>query len=141
MAGSGNSAYAAAMSWLLIAIAGAIGTALRHAVGLACVHWFGTAFPFGTLAVNVIGSFALGMVTGAFSGASWFGSDLRLVLGVGLLGGFTTYSAFNLELLRMLEQGTSGKAAIYLLGTWIGALGAGAIGLVAGRAAGGPAIS
>ena len=112
---------------------------LRYALSVACGLWFGAAFPFGTLAVNVIGSFALGLVAGAFSGASWLGTDLRLVLGVGLLGGFTTYSSFNLELLRMLEQGALGKAAGYLLGTWVGALGAGAIGLFAGRLAAGPA--
>ena len=126
------------MSRLLIAAAGAIGTVLRYALSIACGQWFGAVFPFGTLAVNVIGSFALGLVAGSFSGASWLGTDLRLVLGVGLLGGFTTYSSFNLELLRMIEQGALGKASGYLLGTWIGALVAGAIGLVAGRLAAGP---
>lgn len=129
------------MSWLLIGAAGAIGTVLRYALSVACGLWFGAAFPFGTLAVNVIGSFALGLVAGAFSGASWLGTDLRLVLGVGLLGGFTTYSSFNLELLRMLEQGALAKAALYLLGTWLGALGAGGVGLVLGKLAGGPAAA
>jgi CrcB protein len=122
------------LGWLLIAAAGALGTVLRYALGLALAQKLGAAFPYGTLAVNVIGSFALGCVAGAFSGATWLGTDLRLVLGVGLLGGFTTYSSFNLELVRMLEHGELRKAAGYLLGTVLGCLAVGALGLLAGRA-------
>lgn len=125
---------ASMLGWLLIGAAGAIGTILRYALGLALAQRFGAGFPLGTLAVNVLGSFALGCVAGAFSGATWFGTDLRLVLGVGLLGGFTTYSSFNLELVRMLEHGELGRATGYLLGTVVGCLLVGALGLSAGRA-------
>lgn len=120
-------------AWLLLATAGAIGTALRHAVGVSLAHALGGAFPIGTWTVNVVGSFALGLVAGALTGSTLFGVDARLVLGVGLLGGFTTYSSFNLELLRLLEQGQWGRASLYLVGTVIGALLAGALGLLAGR--------
>jgi len=119
----------------LIAVAGGLGSVLRYVVGLALTDASGAYLPFGTLTVNVIGSCLLGIVAEALRGQMLGGADLRLVLGVGLLGGFTTYSSFNLELLRMLESGAVGRAAGYFALTVGGCLVAGAAGLIVGRIA------
>ena len=120
------------MSLLLIAVAGGVGSVLRYwlAVGLASV--WGTALPYGTLTANVVGSLVLGVVAEAFAGGTIAGTDARLVLGVGLLGGFTTYSSFNLEVLRLVEQAAFMRGFGYLLGTMLGCLAAGALGLAVG---------
>jgi CrcB protein len=121
------------MAALLIGLAGAIGTMLRYAITLGLGRMTGAAFPFGTLIVNLAGSFLLGIVAQAFAGATIAGVDARLVLGVGLLGGFTTYSSFNLEVIRLFEQGAAVRAAVYLLGTVLGCLAAGVLGIAAAR--------
>lgn len=120
----------------MIALAGAVGTALRHAVGMGMLGVAGAQYPFGTLVVNVLGSAALGFVAEALAGQTLAGTDARLVLGVGLLGGFTTYSSFNLELLRMLEDGAWVRAGGYLLGTVLGCLVAGLAGIALARGLG-----
>jgi fluoride exporter len=117
----------------LIAVAGGIGSVLRYAVGLALGHGLGASLPFGTLAVNLIGSALLGILAEALRGQTLAGVDLRLVLGVGLLGGFTTYSSFNLELLRMLEDGAFARAAGYFALTVGGCLAAGGVGITVAR--------
>lgn len=117
---------------LLVALGGAIGTLLRWATGLAAERW--PALPWGTLAVNVIGSFALGIVAESLEGKRILGSDARVVLGTGVMGGFTTYSTFNLETLRMIERGDHGRAALYAGATLVLCLAAGAGGLAIGRA-------
>jgi len=124
-----------AVTAFLIAAAGGIGSVLRYAVGLALGNAWGASLPFGTLAVNAIGSCLLGIVAEALRGQTLAGADLRLVLGVGLLGGFTTYSSFNLELLRMIETGTLGRAAAYFALTVGGCLAAGAVGIAVARLA------
>jgi CrcB protein len=129
------------MSALLIGGAGAIGTLMRYGLTLALAQRLGTAFPFGTLAVNLLGSFLLGVIAQVFSGATFAGTDMRLILGVGLMGGFTTYSSFNLETIRLFEQGDPGKAAGYALATVVGCLAAGAAGLMLARAIGASAQS
>jgi len=121
------------MSALLIALGGAIGTLGRYWVTLALGEALGAAFPYGTLCVNVVGSFLLAIVAQALAGATMFGTDLRLVLGVGVLGGFTTYSSFNLEALRLLEQGEAAKASGYVLATLVACMAGGALGLAAAR--------
>jgi CrcB protein len=124
------------MSLLLIALGGAVGTLLRYGltVGLGIV--LGTAFPFGTLSVNLIGSFLLGVVAEVFAGATVAGTDVRLILGVGVMGGFTTYSSFNLELIRMLQQGALARSLGYLCSTVLGCLIAGAAGVALARSLG-----
>lgn len=123
------------MTHVLIGAGGALGTVLRYALGLALAKQLGGAWPYGTFAVNMIGSCLLGMVAEGLRGATLAGVDLRLVLGTGLLGGFTTYSSFNLEVLHMLDHGLIGKAAGYL-GLTVGVcLVAGWIGMLAVRLA------
>jgi fluoride exporter len=118
---------------ILIAVAGGLGSVLRYAVGIALANTSAASLPSGTLAVNVIGSCLLGITTEWLRGQTFAGVDLRLVLGVGLLGGFTTYSSFNLELLRMLETGALARAAGYFALTTAGCLLAGAAGITFGR--------
>jgi CrcB protein len=126
------------MSSLLIAVGGAVGTLARYWCTIGLGELLGTAFPFGTFAVNLIGSFLLGIIAQALSGATFGGTDLRLILGVGVMGGFTTYSSFNLETLRLFQQGELTKALGYLFGTLVACLAAGAAGLVLARALAGP---
>jgi len=118
---------------LLIAAGGAAGTLLRYGAGVGMAQWLGSGFPYGTLFVNLLGCLALGALLEAAPDARLFDVELRLLLGTGVLGGFTTYSAFNLETLRMLQQGQPARAGAYLLATLLGCLLAGWLGLVLGR--------
>jgi len=98
-------------TYLAIAIGGATGACLRYALTEWIANLFGKAFPFGTLLVNILGSFTLGLIyillsSGVLATAPW-----RLLIVVGLLGGFTTFSTFSLDTLLMLQQGEWFKAA------------------------------
>jgi fluoride exporter len=103
-----------------VAVGGAFGAALRYQLGRSLTGWLGpaamTAFPWATLAVNTVGSLLMGFLAGwlAFRGGAG-GEQLRLLLGIGLLGGFTTFSAFSLELVLLVERGQLGLAALYAL--------------------------
>ncbi len=121
------------MSLLLIAMGGALGTLMRYGVTIGLGRALGTELPYGTWAANLCGSFLLGVVAEVFSGATIAGTDARLILGVGVMGGFTTYSSFNLELLRMLEQGSLARSFGYLAVTLIACLLAGAAGVALAR--------
>jgi CrcB protein len=117
------------VSLLLIALGGALGTLMRYGVTIGLAKAVGTAFPFGTLLANALGSLLLGVVAELFSGATLAGTDFRLILGVGVMGGFTTYSSFNLETLRMIEQGELLRAGGYVLATVLLCLMCGVAGL------------
>lgn len=123
-----------AITLLLVALAGAVGTALRYGAGLALAHERLPDFPWGTLFVNVVGSFLLGLVAESLAERRVLGADARLVIGTGMMGGFTTYSTFNLETLRLIERGDPGRAALYVGATLLLCLVAGAGGLALGRA-------
>ena len=97
------------MLWWIMG-AGALGSGARYLVGLWAFERFGAGFPYGTLFVNVIGSFALGAVVHVASASAW-SPELRGAVAIGLLGGFTTYSSFNQETLAMLSHGAAGAAA------------------------------
>lgn len=100
--------------FFLVALGGAIGASLRHGAGLAAVRLGAAGWPWGTFFVNVTGSLAMGALIGwlALKGAEG-GQNLRLFLATGVLGGFTTFSAFSLEVTEMIEQGALAKAASY----------------------------
>ena len=121
-------------SSLYVAVGGGMGAWLRYLVGRAWLSALGpisaSAFPFATLTVNVAGSFAMGVLVGWLARYGQGGEDARLLLGVGVLGGFTTFSAFSLELVNMIERGAAGTAAAYLLLSVFG----GVIGLFLGLA-------
>lgn len=99
----------------LVAAGGAIGSVLRYLVGLAAARSLGPAFPFGTLTVNLVGGFLIGLVAGVFAMRAEAPQELRVFLITGCLGGFTTFSAFSLDVVTLLERGDSGLAALYLL--------------------------
>ena len=101
---------------LLVAAGGAVGAALRHLFGLGALRLFGTGFPFGTLGVNIIGSFLMGGLIAWLAFRSEAGGQAtRLFLTTGVLGGFTTFSAFSLETMLLWERGQTGLAATYVV--------------------------
>ncbi len=118
--------------WL--AVGGAIGTCSRYALTLAGNAIAGAAWwPWGTFLANTLGSFGLGLIFVWLEDRSLFGADLRIVLGTGLMGGFTTYSTFNLETMRLADSGEWPRAIAYMGGTIVVCLVAGAVGLWVGR--------
>ncbi len=107
---------------LAIAAGGAIGAVGRHYVGVCALRWLGTAFPYGTLAVNVAGSFLMGVLVGLMAAKWSVGAELRAFLTVGVLGGFTTFSAFSLDFATLVERGETALAAGYVAASVILAL-------------------
>ena len=102
---------------LLVFLGGGIGAAARHGVNIAAGRAFGLNFPFGTLTVNVVGSFLMGVLVAflAFKAGAGWTQHTRLFLTTGILGGFTTFSAFSLDAALMWERGATGLAAGYVL--------------------------
>ncbi|MDV3459040.1 fluoride efflux transporter CrcB [Sphingomonas sp. HF-S4] len=120
---------------LLVMLGGAFGSGARHLVGRATLAAFGPDYPWGTLAVNLIGGLLMGALAGGLVKFGQSGEQWRLLLGVGVLGGFTTFSAFSLDAMLMLERGDWLQALGYILASVLGALVALAIGLQLARAA------
>ncbi len=104
-------------SYLLVFLGAGIGGALRHGVNVGCARLCGTAFPWGTLTVNVVGSFLMGAIAGwlAFRAGEGWSQPLRLFLTTGILGGFTTFSAFSLDAVLIWERAQAGLAATYVI--------------------------
>lgn len=121
---------------MLVFVGAGLGGVLRHGVNLGCGRLCGTAFPWGTLAVNVAGSLAMGLLAGwlAFKADAGWAQPLRLFLATGLLGGFTTFSAFSLDAVLLWERGEVGTALLYVLASLAASVGALALGLAAIRA-------
>lgn len=102
---------------LFVALGGALGASCRYVVGVAAVHYGNGQFPWGTFSVNIVGSFLLGVLAALLT-FSWSPSpEMRAFLVVGVLGGFTTFSAFSFDVVLLIERGRLSLAAIYLLGT------------------------
>lgn len=114
---------------LLVALGGAVGSVTRFGVGLAAARLFGLAFPWGTLVVNIIGGLAMGLMAARIAPDN---ENLRLLVGTGLLGGFTTFSAFSLETVRLMEH-QPGLAALYALASVVLSVGACWAGFTLGR--------
>jgi len=117
----------------LICLGGACGTAARYGVDVAAARWLGVDFPYGTLIVNVVGSLLIGVIQEVALSTPLVSETVRLVLAVGLMGGFTTYSAFSYGTLRLAERSSAAAAVNVLLTTGL-CLGACALGLLLGRA-------
>ncbi len=100
---------------LLVMAGGAVGAGLRFLVGKAAFASLGGGYPYGTFFVNVVGGLAMGVLVGYLARFADGGENWRLLLGVGVLGGFTTFSAFSLELVMMIQRGDMGAALVYAL--------------------------
>ncbi|MDR6848509.1 MAG: fluoride efflux transporter CrcB [Sphingomonas sp.] len=119
---------------ILVMAGGALGSAARLLVGRATLAGFGPNFPYGTLTVNLVGGLAMGVLAGILArhpnSEAW-----RLLLGVGVLGGFTTFSSFSLDTIALIERGSIGTALGYVLVSVIGSILAVFVGLTAVRVA------
>ena len=101
----------------LVFLGGGIGAAGRHGVNVAAARLFGLGFPWGTLIVNVVGSFAMGLIAAwfAFKADAGLSQHVRLFLTTGILGGFTTFSAFSLDVALLWERGAVVGASAYVI--------------------------
>jgi CrcB protein len=106
---------------LLVMIGGAIGAGLRYEVGRVSLRLMGPAFPWGTLAVNLLGGLLMGVLAGSLARVDG-GEPARLLIGVGILGGFTTFSAFSLETWNLATRGQSGLALAYVAASVVGSI-------------------
>src|SRR5437660_5819899 len=118
------------MNYLLVFFGGGLGASLRHAINMACAKSFGTAFPYGTFIINISGSIVMGLIAGylAFKGEA--SQPWRLFLMTGVLGGYTTFSAFSLDAALLYERGAIGLALGYVIGSVVLSI----LGLFAGLA-------
>ena len=105
------------LNYVLVFIGGGLGSTLRHLVNVASARQFGTAFPWGTFLINITGSTVMGLIAGylAFKGAA--SQPWRLFLMTGILGGYTTFSAFSLDAALLYERGELALALLYVLGS------------------------
>jgi fluoride exporter len=110
-------------AYLLVMTGGALGAGARFALGNAVAARWGTVFPWSTLTVNIIGCLAMGMLA-AWLARSGTGETIRLLLGIGLLGGFTTFSAFSLDWWTLMERGAVGAAMGYAAASLVAGLAA-----------------
>jgi fluoride exporter len=101
--------------YLLVFVGGGMGAALRHGINVAFARWFGIGFPFHTLFENVSGSIAMGLLASYFVMTPGSSQSLRLFLTTGILGGYTTFSAFSLDTVLLIERDQYGLAAIYVV--------------------------
>lgn len=106
-----------AITFLLVFIGGGIGSMLRHAANLISASLFGLNIPASTLFVNISGSLAMGLLAGWFAFRGHSDQLTRLFLTTGIIGGFTTFSAFSLEAALLLERGQTAGSALYVIGS------------------------
>ena len=121
------------MRFVLICCGGAVGTGARYLLGGLAARWCGPDFPYGTLFINVLGSFLIGVVQHIGLSTLLIPESLRLVLAIGVMGGFTTYSSFSYEAVKLVESGSWAAAAAYVTLTTALCLGCCAAGLSLGR--------
>jgi CrcB protein len=122
------------MIWLLVAAGGALGTLLRFAAGRLAIHLLGPGAVWGTLFVNVTGSFALGVFLAYALHRGDISADVRATVAIGLLGGYTTFSTLSYDTIRLLESGELTRAGINLAANLALGLAAAYLGILSGRA-------
>ena len=118
---------------LAVAAGGAVGAIGRYGVGVWMTRWLGTGFPWSTLTVNVIGSLLMGLVMQAFIQKAQLSDEFAVFLTIGVLGGFTTFSAFSLDAVLMLQRGQISMATLYMFGSVFLSLSALVIGMYLAR--------
>src|SRR3954469_7144764 len=106
-----------AMHYLLVFLGGGLGSTLRHIVNVATARVLGTAFPYHTFIINITGSTVMGLIAGYLAFRGEASQPWRLFLMTGVLGGYTTFSAFSLDAALLYERGEIGLAALYVLGS------------------------
>ena len=104
---------------LLVAAGGAIGAGLRHLANIGAMRLLGPNFPWGTMGVNILGSFAMGVFIEYLVRRSGGSNELRLFIATGILGGFTTFSAFSLDFAVLFQRGAMGQALGYAIASVI----------------------
>jgi CrcB protein len=105
------------LNLLAIALGGALGSVCRHLVGATALRLFGSGFPVGTMTVNILGSFVMGVLAEVFA-LRWSASETtRLLLTTGFLGGFTTFSTFSLDVAVLWQRGNAALTVGYALGS------------------------
>jgi len=119
--------------FLVICLGGAIGTGLRYVTSGVAARWLGADFPYGTLIVNVVGSFLIGLIQHVGTASLLIPETTRLFLTVGIMGGLTTYSSFSYETIRLAQVGAWGQAWVNVLVTTSLCLGVCFLGIAAGR--------
>lgn len=115
--------------WIIVGAGGFIGSAARYLVLGPLARWSGATFPWGLLGVNVLGSLLIGVLFGLGQRYDWLTAEWRLFLGAGVCGGFTTFSAFSLETLQLLQRGDHLNALLFAIGSVVLCLLATAAGL------------
>ena len=123
------------MPYLIVFLGAGVGGALRHGVNVGSTRAFGQGFPAGTLIVNVLGSFLIGLLAGYFALRPGLSQEARLFLTTGILGGFTTFSAFSLDTALLIERHAYALAVAYVLGSVAAGLAALFLGLALFRSA------
>ncbi|MCR5880738.1 fluoride efflux transporter CrcB [Phenylobacterium sp. J367] len=119
---------------LYVGLGGAFGAILRYLVGVQATRALGPGWPVGTFTVNIVGGLLMGLLVGVLAHRGDVDQERwRLLIGVGVLGGFTTFSAFSLDLALMLERRAFATAALYAIGSVVLATGALFAGLMAAR--------
>ena len=121
------------LAW--VCLGSALGGGARYLISLAALRVLGAGFPYGTLAVNLLGSFLIGLVMHVALATTLISPGMRLFLTTGVMGGLTTYSAFNYETLALGSDGEWLLAATNVLVTLVACIGAGLLGLALGRLA------
>lgn len=116
-----------------VMIGGAIGAGARHLVGQAMLARLGAGFPWWTLSINIVGSLLMGLLIGALARSDVSGETARLFVGVGILGGFTTFSSFSMEFWMLFERGQTAQAFAYVIASVVGAILACGLGLLVMR--------
>ena len=119
---------------VLVAVGGAFGSVCRYLTGILMTRLMGPAFPWGTITVNIVGSFAIGFLTELVARRLDSSFEIRLLLVVGLVGGFTTFSSFSLDTVALIEKGAVSSAVIYVFSSVVISLVATFAGFAVGRA-------
>jgi len=112
------------MEFLIVFLGGGLGSAMRHGVNVLAARYVASGFPFGTLAINVLGSFAMGLIVELLALRMGLPQNLRLFLTTGILGGFTTFSTFSLEAALLHERGQTALAGGYVAASVVLGIGA-----------------
>ncbi len=129
----GVSSRGVLIEFIAVCLGGAAGSGARYLVGVVSLRWFGVGFPYGTLIVNILGSFLIALLFEWFAASKVSSPGLRVGLTTGLMGGLTTYSTFNQNLLHLFRSGSWGVGTWYFILTVVLSLAAGLLGLAAGR--------